>query len=310
MPDLTARLTEYERQLLRLMDHAQRMEARDLIAIRRRFSAFLKTARRILPTSVALNQATVASVLRSIAVELDALQRDLLGTMQSGISAKQELNRELMDLFGKTWLKNLVPFTGSSAGIFVAATEYSARLVGLNQGGLAARIQGQIDSALRLSVLGLDQGAMQSQAAISQALGAGKRWTFEAERIYRTEVNRFYSLMTQSSMDRLHSLTPISKRWYWSGVSREEHALIHGQTVAIKVKGKDGYFRVPRRGSEGRGGSAGYLPYPRAVRDRAGNVVPGDVTINCGCWHAPVPAAASEIAAPPRSDPGKRRKAS
>lgn len=296
MTPLERKLAAYERQVLALMDRSQRLEAKDLLRIRRRFRLFLREALRYLPTASALSQATVPSVLRELAVEIDRLQRDLGGIVRDGLTAKAELGRELGRLFGQAWLDRVIPIAGAQTRLLDAAYEYSARLVGWNNGGLAAAIQGQVDHAIRLGVLGLD-GGVDAKAEISRALGLGRQWTVRAERIYRTETLRFFSMLTQSNADSLDRITPVVKRWYWSGISREEHARIHGQTVPLQK-----YFRVPRRG-----GGAVLIPYPRAVRDRHGNLVPGDVSINCGCWHVPIPASAAGLAATSRAAPLARR---
>lgn len=102
-----------------------------------------------------------------------------------------------------------------------------------------------MDNALRMAVLGVESKA----GAISQIgtiLGYGEGLSWQAERIYRTEVNRFWSLMHEAHIERLAQRRPMVKRWIWSGISREEHARIHGQTIKA-----DGFYRST--GEAGRG---------------------------------------------------------
>lgn len=302
MPDLEAKLAEYEAKLLGLVKRAQRAEIGDLMRIRSRFAEFVRQTRWLIPGNYALNQQVIPAILRELAQEIDRLTKDLQGVFKRGLSAKNELAREMLDLYGDSWLKGeigILGFLGARPEILDAAYDYTASLIGWRHGGLAASIQGQVDAALRLAVLGAEGKTFQAQQTISQALGLGKQWTYRAERIYRTEVNRFWSLITESNLDRIDKVKPVFKRWYWSGISREEHAAIHGQTVRSSE-----YFRVPRKN-----GGVVFLSFPRAVADKHGRMVPGDCTVNCGCWHAPVPASAVGVTVIPRPLPIKRRRA-
>lgn len=284
MASLAARLRSYDAELKRLVAASERIEARDMARIRAIYAAFSREAKLAIPHEAALTQHSIQLVLQRLAEQIDAMTRQLDGIIRGGMSAKQELASEMERLYVRTWRPDeygVSRYVGTSPEIMTAAADYSARLVGWSHGGLASRITGEIDGALRRAALDLSSRGTET-ARISHALGLGDGWTYQAERIYRTEVNRFYSLVTERQIQRLAKTHEVYKRWHWSGISRKEHAEIHGQLVPAA-----GAFEVPRRG----GGSV-LMPYPRAAADPDGNAIPGDCTINCGCFHCAVPAEA------------------
>lgn len=285
MASAAAKLRAYERELQRLIRSSQRIEAGDLARIRAAFTALARETAASMPSEARLTQHTANLILRGLAEKIDDLTRRLDAVLKGGFSAKVELSREMGDLYRATWRPQdygVADYVGSSPEILGAADEYAARLVGWSHGGLASRMQGQVDSALRLALLDVTSRG-ETTAKLSAALGLGDGWSWQAERIYRTEVNRFHSLITEGQIQALARRNDVMKRWHWSGISRREHAAIHGQIVPA-----DGFFEVPRR----KGGSV-EIAFPRAVSDSDGGAVPGDVTVNCGCFHCAVPAEAA-----------------
>lgn len=284
MPTLDQRLADYEAELRRLSEHAVKVEARDLASIRAQFAQLSRDVMRSLPNSYVLNERVALTVLSDLALELDGLVKSLGVSIKGGMTAQAELAQEMMRVYRRIVQPDLNLFYKVSPGQFHAAIDYSARLIGWADGGLARRIQAQVDRALRLSMIGVQSG-QQAQNAISAALGLGDRWTYEAERIFRTETHRFGSYVLDAEAAEVARANDghLWKRWRWSHISREEHARIDGQQQKF-----DGWFRVPRKATKGP--AVVYIAHPHAATDKNGRLVPGDVTINCGCYHTFAPA--------------------
>lgn len=86
---------------------------------------------------------------------------------------------------------------------------------------------------------------------------------WEAERLVRTEIARVQNMASQARMNQASKVVPkMKKQWIWSGKSRVQHAIAHGQVVPV-----DQAFIV--------GGEK--LRFPLDPRGSAKN------TINCGC---------------------------
>ena len=120
-----------------------------------------------------------------------------------------------------------------------------------------------------MAAMGASPDPFSTIGLLNQALGGPLVWSYEAERIYYTEVMRLYSMQMQASGEAVNELIPTDKVWKWSTIKRKEHARINGQRVAMKGK-----FRVPLR----EGGSV-LMKHPR---DPGAARFPSAV-INCGC---------------------------
>ncbi len=288
---LEAQAKAYEQRLRAIIARAQAADARSMLEIRRRFTAFVAEVKRSYPAASELSRFAMQALSRDLAGQIDRLTADVQGIVRAGITAKEEVARELMNLYAATWMPAAhlsTTFLGMSSSYMHDVFDYTAGLIQSRQGGLAGMVQAQIDGALQRAMLGID-AKPQAEATISSALGLGDGWSYEAERIFRTETNRFMSLVTEQGIDALaRTGEKVMKRWHWSGIARMEHARIHGQVVPA-----DGFFRVPRKN-----GGLVEMPYPRAVVDRRGAPVPADATVNCGCFHCPIPAAAAAIPIP------------
>lgn len=299
--DEIRRLRDYERLLGRVTAQATRFDRSNLARVRGRFRTFVREAGRLIPGNYELNQATIPAILNALATPLDRLSSGLADDLRAGFAFREEAAEEMARVFGRTFeiggASASLPLAAVSPEIFDASFDYSARLIEWRHGGLVASIQRDVDQALRRSILGLEGRTFNATAAISSILGAGKGWTYRAERIVRTETLRFFSIATEASFRTFADSAGaknLKARWYWSGISRPEHAAIHGQTIPW-----GGFFRVPTVD-----GRVVFIRYPRAVTDREGRLVPGHVSINCGCWHAPIPATlAKEITVPRRDAP-------
>lgn len=301
MPDLAARLRDYERTLERLIRAGLRVEARDLARIRERFRVFARQAIALVPGNYSLNAASIPETLAFLARELDTLARDLEAILRDGFVAKASMAEELGQIAGRAWTGTVVGMSplGATPQLLDAAMEYSAKLIGHRTGGLVGEVQRAIDLRIRLAALGAEGRTFNATSDITEILNGVRGWSYRAERIYRTEVNRLFSIATEQGVRELARHADIVKRWYWSGIDREEHARIHGQTIGPKAR-----FRVPLRD----GGSVS-MKYPR---DPA---APPSATVNCGCFHAAIPKEAAQLVTLPARRPawdvrhGKRKAA-
>jgi hypothetical protein len=304
MPRKTPKdLARYEARLAELLREQRLNEKRAFFRMRRRFRRFARDTIASIPGNYALNQAVIPELLGSMARDLDQLAVDLGVELRSGMRLADKLHKDLVKAFGEEFIEEVgvlgVDFIGTRPEIFNASFGISLDLVG-GEAGLTKQMHSEIRNALQRAILGAEGKTYKAIDAISAALGRGEKWTYQAERIYRTEVNRFFSIATDASFNQLAREQRLSKRWYWSGIDRREHAAIHGQTVPWK-----GFFRVKSPSTKNKPGRVYRIAYPRAVRDAKGKAVPGSVTINCGCWHAPVPARYSGVTSvPERLAPG------
>lgn len=273
--EMARRLAAYDRELRRIVARGLRLQASDVRRIGRRFAAFRREALAVLPDRSRLDQLAIRSVVERVAVELERLGASLEPIIRGGIAEQQALAQDLAEAYARAFLpEGAAPsFVGLPPQAVDLVADFSAELVGLSHGGLGQRMLAEVNRVLRLSALGAGGGSFNASAAISQALGGAKRWSWQAERIYRTEVLRAHSLVTEQSIRRLNQRTPTSKRWIWSGIERAEHRAIDGQTVPAA-----GSFVVPLR----EGGSV------RMLHPRDGGAPPS-ATANCGCYVVPWP---------------------
>ena len=284
-PEELAIVGAYDRRLQRILRQSAR---RDLLQVRRMesaFSTFRLQALQSLPDRARMSQAAIAGTLDRISQNLDDLTREVGASFTNGITNAERTTQRITSEFADSFLGDplsdrlggRLSILGGNPAALAIASEFSAELIGLNQGGLGSKIKGEINRVVRLAALGAGPGQFNAAREISKALFGpefGARWSFQAERIYRTEVLRVQSLTAQASITELNKIKPTKKRWIWSGISRKEHQSIHNQTVSA-----NGKFKVPTR-------TAGVVPM-RFPRDPTG---PPDASINCGCYVVPWPA--------------------
>lgn len=293
MPELTpeqvAKLAAYEKQLRGLIARSLAIQARDLRRIRARFDLFRQQALAAVPQRYALTQANILAVTSAVSRELERLSREIGGVIGEGIAKQEAIARSMAEAYIQRFLPGMAGI--ATARLPIAAldilTGFSAELIGLSSGGLSSRILAEVNRVVRLAAVGAGDTPFNAAAEISRALGIGSRWSFEAERIYRTEVLRAHSLVTESNIRQLNARIPTGKRWKWSGISREEHRQINDQTVPAS-----GRFTVPVR----EGGFVEML-YPRDPG------APASAVANCGCFVVPWPLG------PERRRPPVRRRA-
>lgn len=275
--EIARKIRAYEREVDRLLARSRRLQAADVRRIRLAFARFKADALQVLPASFRLNQATIATVLATLEVQIAELERGFLRTLRGGMEEQAAVARETVELYGATFLQygDAVPFVGVSPQTLDLASSFSAELIGLRRGGLAAKMLAEVNRALRLSALGAGGNAFEGATAVARVLGS-RSWSWQAERIYRTEVLRIHSLATDTAIRNLDRITPTARSWRWSGIERQEHASIDGQTVGV-----DERFRVPLR--------TGGVALMRFPRDPSADP---SATINCGCFLIPRPRAA------------------
>lgn len=160
------------------------------------------------------------------------------------------------------------------AGVFYQPTpaqinvliDFSADLIK----GITDDMRQKINSSLTRGALG-NANPLDVMKEITEILGtrAGKDVVkgvaARAEKIYRTELGRVYSISAQSQREKALELEPdLQKRWLSTGDfrTRDSHLAAHGQTVPVSDD-----FVV--------GGEK--LAFPRDPKGSAGN------TINCRC---------------------------
>lgn len=291
-----ARLRAYEKEVDLLVRRGLRIKKADLRRIRSSFNSFRSRALAAIPERYLMNQAAIVGTLDSVAKEIDRLGAELGSIVKGGLVAEAETVQKIGELYGDRFLPlgAQAPILGMTPQALDLASRYSADLIGLRTGGLGARILKKVNDVLRLSALGAGPGAFNAAADINAALGGARAWSWQAERIYRTEVLRVNSLLTEQTIQTYNDAgIKTRKRWKWSGIDRKEHKAIDGQERANKRR-----FDVPLRD----GGSA-KMRYPRDPS------APASATINCGCYVIPVPADArrsDEPTARTRPRPKKR----
>lgn len=295
--DELARLRRYERELAEVYRRLHGLDVAALRRVRRAFSSLVRAVIDQVPETWMLDQAHAQALLAVLGDRLDRLAGELRVEFASGLSARAEAEAAVRAAFGRLLgtqeIAGLQTLAGVTPEKVDAALAYTARLISWREGGLLHDMQRRVDRVLRTAMVG-GTGVTRAKAALTDALGdEAYRYANRAETIFRTEVNRFHSIVTDESIRRFADYVPggLSKRWYWSGISREEHQRIHGQTVPWNSP-----FRVPTR----RHGTI-ELMFPRAATTARGGLVPGEATINCACFHAPVPTQlAEEITVPVR----------
>lgn len=272
--EIAAAVRAYARELEIIRKRGLVLQARDLIRIRAAFREFVRRVAASVPASN-FSRVVTGSILRDLAQEIDRLTGELQVTVRRGFLAQEQLANESLQAFMRHFTE-----TGQAIGVvgldprtLDIATDFSARLIGIRDGGLGSRMQGAVDRLIRLSALGAGEGGFVQAGRILTAMHGLRKFHWEAERIYRTEVLRIHSLVTQQGVERLAQKIDVEKMWRWSGISREEHAAINGQIVPA-----EGKFNVPLRG----GGTVKML-FPRDP------LAPASAMINCGCYVVPVP---------------------
>jgi len=144
--------------------------------------------------------------------------------------------------------------------------------------GISEDVRTTINAILSQSMLG-EMSPFEAQKLISKIVGTKDKLSeltgisADAERIFRTEVGRVYSISTQARLMQVAETAPdVEKGWIATGDhrTRSGHLEAHGQRVRI-----DEPFEVAAE----RGGLKEKLMYPRDPRGSAEN------TINCRCRH-------------------------
>lgn len=172
-----------------------------------------------------------------------------------------------------------VPIARLSRNVVAVLQGYSADLIK----SIADEARTGINAAITQGLLG-QQSPFDTMKRISAIVGNPDRLSdltgvsARAEKIYRTETGRVYSIATQARQDQIAQMVPdLMKMWVATGDHRTRtgHLAAHGQIVRI-----DTPFKVAAYV----GGQKEELMYPR---DPAGS--PGN-TINCRCrsvtWRA------------------------
>ena len=144
--------------------------------------------------------------------------------------------------------------------------------------GISEDVRTTINAILSQSMLG-EMSPFEAQKLISKIVGAKDKLSeltgisADAERIFRTEIGRVYSISTQARLMQVAETAPdVEKGWVTKGDhrTRSGHLDAHGQRVKV-----DEPFEVAAE----RGGTKEKLMYPRDPRGSAEN------TINCRCRH-------------------------
>lgn len=269
------RISLYKENVDRLRLQALSRQAEDVARIRASFDEFFRQASATLPTD-SLRAEAVPFLIQDVRQRIDGLADSVEETTAGGMRYHVGLAGDEQRLFMRSFSSTpgVTTIFGQSTRLLDMAMQYSADLIGLSEGGLGARMLADVNKVLRQAVLGLgDQST--NIASISQALGGPEKWTYQAERIYVTEVNRMHSIALEASFEELEELIPLVKVWRWSKVSRKEHQRIDGQRRRM-----DEMFDVPLR----KGGSVKM----RHPRDPAAAMYPSAV-VNCHCSHYALP---------------------
>jgi hypothetical protein len=169
------------------------------------------------------------------------------------------------------------------SGLQIPAARLSRNVVAVLQGyssdlikNISNELRTSIDATLTQSMLG-GLSPFDAQRRITQLFGLTDNLSnltgvsARAEKVFRTETGRVYSIATQARMDQVAEMKlPVLKVWTATGDhrTRSGHLEAHGQTVPI-----DGFFEVAAQ----RGGKKERLKFPKDPRGSAEN------TINCRC---------------------------
>jgi len=129
-------------------------------------------------------------------------------------------------------------FVGLSPDVMEAAATMRGNLIT----GITADLMRNIDREVRFVALGI-KSPWDAMGAIGRNLTDPSVFgsiATRAEIIMRSELGRISSQATMAAMDQIKDVPGVKKRWLWSGISREQHAAIDGQTVDI-----DDMFTTP-----------------------------------------------------------------
>jgi hypothetical protein len=272
------RIDKYLNDVDDIMLKSLTIRTKGIKSLRSDYSVFRAQALSLISPADTLRNETVPLMVSNLGRVVGEYSNSLQTTITEGMSDHIQLAEEQRSLFVGSFVSpNYQPTSllSISPELLSIASDYSADLVGLSQGGLSGRILHDVNRVIRLTVLGAGPDAVQGSALLNQALGGPFKWSYEAERIYMTEVMRVHSIALQASFDEVSSLGPIKKQWRWSGIRRKEHARINGQQV-----NNDALFRVPLR----KGGTV-RMRFPR---DPNAVGYPSAV-INCGCTMVAIP---------------------
>ena len=282
-----ARINAYIRRSEDLLAQSVTVRASDLRRIRLAFADFYRDALQLVGGLDRIRQGTVAFIVRDLSLRIELLAEELGTITNASLAQHFQLAKDLESAFLTEFLSSgsgsIVSFTGSSPELLRLATAYSADLIGLGTGGLTGRMLKNVNDVVRLAALGASPDAFSTASLINRALGGPLRWSYEAERIYTTEVLRIHAMGLQASGEAVNEMIPTDKVWKWSTIRRKEHARIDGQRRPMTGK-----FSVPLR----KGGTV-LMKHPR---DPAAAHQPSAV-INCGCTMLFFPREAESIAA-------------
>lgn len=247
--------------------------AADLRNIRVAFAAFYTDALMIIGENPGLSQGHLAFVVRDLSLRIENLSAELQRITNASLAQHLQLARDLESAYLTEFLASgagsIVSFTGSSPQLLLLSSQYSADLIGLGKGGLAGRILKRVNDVIRLASLGATPDTFSAIGLLNQALGGPLKWSYEAERIYYTEVLRLHAMATHASGEAVNELIPTDKIWNWSGIKRKEHRRIDRMRVPMEKK-----FRVPLK--------EGGFVMMKHPRDPNAAHRPSAV-INCGC---------------------------
>lgn len=276
-PSVQALLQRYDVEVRQLLRRGYQTTEKDLARIRREFQSFARDVLMRAQAESGYQRLLATQLVRRLADDIDALERKLVGILHDGGASQADLARELLERYAFTFLPegSQIANLGVAPGTFDMVMGYSADLIRLRTGGLASDVLGRINREIRLAALG---GTTPEKAIIgvSRALELGGKWSYQAERIYRTETLRLHSMTTETGIAQLNARRPTGKRWRWSHIERVEHAAANGQLADAH-----GFFRIQVPGK-------GYVRM-RYPRDHS---APASATVNCGCHVDPVPIAA------------------
>lgn len=281
------RIQSYIEESNVLLKSSASIRVADLVSIRTAFVQFYADAMRVMGGLDVVRQGTLAYLVQDLSYRIEGLASELQQITNTSLARHYQLARDLESAFLTNFLSSgggsIISFAGLQPELLLVASGYSAQLIGLSQGGLTGRMLKRVNDVLRLGALGAAPDAFSSAKLVNYALGGPIRWTYEAERIYTTEVLRIHAMTLQASGESMNELVPTDKVWKWSGIKRKEHARINGQRIPMNAR-----FRVPLR----EGGSV-MMKHPR---DPAAAYRPS-AAINCGCTMLFIPREASSAAA-------------
>lgn len=266
---------EYQRRWEAIIASSLDTQVTDIARIHELFQGFVTSALQEIPFRTNLTRDNIFLIIQSVATKLDILTGNLQGVYINGITNKQYVVNQINELYGDMFLTYgmTTPMIQLSPEDLALISNYTADLINVRTGGLASDILQEVSRTIRLAALGVGGDMYATATAIERAISGVEKWSVRAETIYRTEINRIYSILTQRSALQLDRIVPTSKRWRWSHISREEHHAIDMQTVHAHDK-----FKVPLRE-----GGFWMMMYPRDAS------APPSATINCGCFVQLIP---------------------